>query len=77
MGACSLFRSFIFLSLFFSALLYAEESGELDLEIDVLGLFKGSAMLNIGGEETLLKEGQRSKQKKASWFSEWRRIPDD
>ena len=32
----------------------------LELEIDVLGLFKGSAMLNIAGEETLLREGERS-----------------
>ncbi|MFN3238345.1 MAG: TIGR02281 family clan AA aspartic protease [Pseudomonadales bacterium] len=34
----------------------------LELEIDVLGLFKNSAMLNIAGQETLLKVGERSKQ---------------
>ncbi len=37
-----------------------QEAEALDLEIDVVGLFKGSAMLSIGGDEVLLKEGQRS-----------------
>ncbi len=34
----------------------------MELEIDVLGLFKNSAMLSIAGEEKLLKVGQRSEE---------------
>ena len=45
---------------FLVLMLFAQPSTALELEIDVLGLFKGSAMLNIAGEETLLKEGQTS-----------------
>ena len=53
-------RAIFFYLLLLPVLVSAQTAGELDLEIDVLGLFKGSAMLSIGGDETLLKEGQSS-----------------
>lgn len=42
--------------------LWAANTSALELDIDVLGLFKGSAILSIAGEETFLREGERSKQ---------------
>ncbi|MDP5052211.1 MAG: TIGR02281 family clan AA aspartic protease [Congregibacter sp.] len=45
-----------------TSLLYSLSSVAQEMEIDVLGLFKNSAMLKIYGKERLLKVGQRSEE---------------
>lgn len=55
-------RYLVLLLSLFSLGFVSTQSYAQELEIDVLGLFKNSAMLSIAGRETLLKTGERSKE---------------